>query len=108
MAGGNEGVGVDKSADGGVVITALQVIEAGILGADMAIGTIFVLLPLVFKNRKPGVYCTVVARGMIFVILDTVFAKSPFCPRRELQQINAAQQDQYSSSTAPELFLLVL
>ena len=54
MAGGDEGVGVDKSADCGVVITALQVIEPGILGADMAIGAIFVLLPLVFKTENQG------------------------------------------------------
>ena len=34
LAGGDEGIGVDKSADGGVVITALQIIEAGILGRN--------------------------------------------------------------------------
>lgn len=50
MAGGDEGIGVDEAADGRVVITGLQIIEPGILGADMAIGTIFVLLPLVFGN----------------------------------------------------------
>ena len=32
LAGGDEGVGVDKSADCGVIITGLQEIEAGILG----------------------------------------------------------------------------
>lgn len=36
LAGGDEGIGVDKSADGGVVITALQVIEPGILGGTLA------------------------------------------------------------------------
>ena len=36
LAGGDEGIGVDKSADGGVVITALQIIEAGILGGELA------------------------------------------------------------------------
>ena len=28
LAGGDEGIGVDKSADGGVVITGLEIIEA--------------------------------------------------------------------------------
>ena len=36
LAGGDEGIGVDKSADGGIVITGLQVIEAGILGKGLA------------------------------------------------------------------------
>ena len=55
MAGRCERIGVEEAADLGVVITGLQVIEAGILGADIAIGAIFVLLPLVFKPKTRGV-----------------------------------------------------
>jgi hypothetical protein len=58
----NEGVGVDEAADGGVVITALQIIEAGILGAEIATRSFLALSPLVFK-RKPGAFCKVIAGG---------------------------------------------
>jgi hypothetical protein len=47
-------IGVEEAADLGVVITGLQVIEPGILGADIAIGAIFALLPLVFKTENQG------------------------------------------------------
>ena len=60
MACGDEGIGVDESTDCGLIITGLQVIESGILGADIAIGAIFALLPLVFK-QKPGVFCEIIA-----------------------------------------------
>ena len=36
LAGGNEGVGVDEAADLRIVITGLQVIEAGILVGILA------------------------------------------------------------------------
>ena len=54
MAGRCKCVGVEETTDLGVVITRLQVIESGILGADIAIGTIFALLPLVFKTENQG------------------------------------------------------
>ena len=56
---GNEGVGVEESTDCGVVITTLQVIEAGILGGRLAIRSIFARLPLVFESQKPGAFCAV-------------------------------------------------
>ena len=36
LAGGDIGVGIDESTDFGVVITALQIIEPGILGGGLA------------------------------------------------------------------------
>jgi hypothetical protein len=54
LAGRCKCVGVDKTADCGVVITGLQVIESSILGADIAVGSIFALLPLVFKTENQG------------------------------------------------------
>jgi hypothetical protein len=36
LASRNKGIGVDESADGGVVIPGLQVIESGILGGELA------------------------------------------------------------------------
>ena len=63
LAGGDEGVGVDEAADLGVVITALQIIEPGILGKGLAIQSIFALLPLVFEYRKPEAFCKVIAGG---------------------------------------------
>jgi hypothetical protein len=57
LAGGNEGIGVDEAADGGIVITALQIIEAGILGGGLAKRQ-FCLAPG-FQNRKPGAHCVV-------------------------------------------------
>ena len=50
LSSGYEGVGVDKSADLGIVITGLQVIEPGILGSIFAIPSLFALSPLVFKT----------------------------------------------------------
>ena len=60
LAGGDEGVGVDKSADGGVVITALQVIEAGILGGVLANAPFLSNHPWFSEKRKPGAFCVVV------------------------------------------------
>ena len=61
LAGRCECVGIDESTDSGVVIPGLQVVQASVLGADMAIGVILALLPLVFK-RKPGAFCVIVVR----------------------------------------------
>lgn len=36
LAGGGKAVSIDKPADGGVIITGLQVIESGFLGAVLA------------------------------------------------------------------------
>lgn len=36
MSGGDEGVGIDESAEFGIVIAALEVIEVGFLIADIA------------------------------------------------------------------------
>ena len=36
LAGGNEGIGVDEAGDFGIIITALQVIEAGISSGGLA------------------------------------------------------------------------
>jgi hypothetical protein len=43
LAGGNEGIGVDESADCGVVITGLQVIEAGIIVIVVTATSIFIV-----------------------------------------------------------------
>ena len=40
LAGGDEGIGVDKSADCGVVITGLEVIEACFSSGIVAIGVV--------------------------------------------------------------------
>ena len=40
LAGRREGIGIDKSADLGIIITALEVIEAGLLVANIAAETI--------------------------------------------------------------------
>jgi hypothetical protein len=40
LAGGDEDVGVDKSADCGIVITGLQIIESGISSGIVAIGVV--------------------------------------------------------------------
>ena len=63
LAGGDEGIGVDKSAVCGIVITGLQIIEPGILGGVLAIRSIFARLPLVLKPQNQRVLCTVIARG---------------------------------------------
>lgn len=41
MAGGDEGVGIDESSPFGVIISALQVIDTGILGRLVAIALSF-------------------------------------------------------------------
>ena len=46
LTGGNKGVGVEESAPGGVVITALEIIEASFLDMLVAIMLIFVDLGL--------------------------------------------------------------
>ena len=53
-ADGEERRRMDKGADGGVVITALQVIEPGILGKVLAIRSNFALWPLVFRSENQG------------------------------------------------------
>ena len=50
MAGGDERVGVEEAADGGVVIAALQIIEPGILGGRLAILS---FLPCLWFLLKP-------------------------------------------------------
>ena len=57
---GNEGVGVDKSADCGVIITALQVIEAGILGRGLAKRSFLPCCPWFSKPENQGAFCAVV------------------------------------------------
>ena len=54
MAGGDEGVGVDEAADGGIIISGLQIIEAGILGAEIATRSFLALSPLVFETENQG------------------------------------------------------
>ena len=43
LTSGNEGVGVDEAADGGIVISGLQIIEPGILGGRLAKSSFFTL-----------------------------------------------------------------
>ena len=57
----NEGIGIDESADSGVVITALQIIEPGILGGGLAILPFLSDYPWFSKKRKPGTFRVVVA-----------------------------------------------
>jgi hypothetical protein len=53
LAGGNEDIGVEESADLGVVITALQVIEPGILDRALA-KTPFLPRPWFSKLKTRG------------------------------------------------------
>ena len=57
LAGGDEGIGVDESAPGGIVITALEVIEACFLDGCTAIRSNFALSPQVFKHENLGWFC---------------------------------------------------
>jgi hypothetical protein len=36
LSGGDEGIGIDKSADFGVVISALEIVQSGLCGAGLA------------------------------------------------------------------------
>ena len=60
---GNEGVGVDETADGGIVITGLQIIESGILGADIATRSFWALSPLVFETENQGRFVKLLQRN---------------------------------------------
>ena len=74
MAGGNEGIGVDKSADCGVVITALQVIEAGI-------GVVLVAawdIKVKSQHRRYRDYIVILA-AFLLVVKRTMAAIRKFC-----------------------------
>ena len=62
------GVGVEEAADLGVVITALQVIEPGILGGRLAILPFLSDYPW-FPKRKPGVFCLAMIRLVVRVLV---------------------------------------
>ena len=57
LAGGNECVCIDESADGGIVVTALQIIESGISDGRLARRPFFAPSPLVFKTENQGFLC---------------------------------------------------
>ena len=71
---GNEGVGVDKSADCGVVITGLQVIEAGISVVLVAAWDIKVKS----QHRKYHDYIVILA-AFLLVVKRTMAAIRKFC-----------------------------
>jgi hypothetical protein len=54
LACGCKCISIDESANLGIVITGLQVIEPGILGAEIATRSFLALSPLVFKNENQG------------------------------------------------------
>lgn len=56
MPGRNEGIGVEETADRGIVITGLQIIEPGILDRRLAIPSFFAPSPAGFQIRKPAVF----------------------------------------------------
>ena len=74
LAGGDEGVGVDKSADGGVVITALQVIEAGIGVVLVAAWDITVKS----QHRRYHDYSVILAASLLMVKRTMVVIRK-FC-----------------------------
>ena len=74
MAGGDEGIGVDKSADCGVVITGLQVIEAGIGVLLVAAWDITVKS----QHRRYHDYSVILAASLL-VVKRTMAAIRKFC-----------------------------
>ena len=54
LAGGDEGVGIDESTPGGIVITTLEIIEACFLDGCTAIRSNFAPSPQVFKPENLG------------------------------------------------------
>ena len=72
MTGGGIDVGVDEAADLGIIITALQIIEPGILGMELAILTLLTQCSWFLKTKIRSVICGCCGVSVHVVSVKTV------------------------------------